>query len=393
MTPPVEISIPTTSVALPPNSKPYTQYNVTLRLPLRSFVVQKRYSDFRALHDTLTNQVGAPPPEPLPSKYWFKSTVDSPELTEDRRRALETYLRAVADGSDGRWRDTSAWRQFLSLPNTGAGQGGFRTGGVDEAKVPAISLNEPNAAVSEDPTTWTDLHREMKGQLHEARLQLARRDAASDSSGGFGAGAGGWQGSTVAIEAGAAAKRALVRAGSLLGALDGGLKAMGEMKRLGEGELRRRRDLLAAARLERDGLEKLSASLASARGGGSGTSSPREGAPNLGDKATLLSGTGSSRGGGGRMGGRVLGAPLPETERTRELGNSGLLQLRSTQMREQDEDVEELAKIIRRQKEMGLAIKSEVEVQNEMLDQMDRDTDRLGAKMQVANKKARKLGT
>lgn len=350
--------------------------------------MQKRYSDFTDLHETITHQVGAPPPEHLPGKHWFKSTVSSPELTEDRRRALETYLRAIAESPDRRWRDTAAWRQFLTLPATSGGSAGSSSG--IEGKVPAINLNGSNSAAAEDPTTWTDLHREMKGHLHEARLQLARRDAASDS-GGFASGGGAKHGSSAAVEAGAAAKRALVRAGSLLGALEGGLKTMGEMKRLGEGELRRRRDLLAAARLERDGLEKLSASLASARSGSGAGMSLREGAPNSGDKATLLSGSGEapSR---ARTGGRVLGAPLPETERTRELGNTGVLQLQRTQMREQDEDVEELAKIIRRQREMGMAIKTEVEVQNEMLDQMDRDTDRLGAKMQVANKKARKLG-
>ncbi|KAL1852384.1 hypothetical protein Daus18300_012217 [Diaporthe australafricana] len=383
MAPPVEISIPTTSVNSPPNSKPFTQYNITLRLPLRSFVTQKRYSEFAALHDELIKSAGAAPPQPLPAKHWLKSTLSSPELTEDRRRGLETYLRAIAESPDRRWRDTPAWRHFLSLPSTGGGSAASSSGIGVEGRVPAISLHGANAAAANDPTTWTDLHREMKGHLQEARLQLARRDAASDS-GGSGSGLGSKQGSTAAVEAGASAKRALVRAGSLLTALDGGLKSMREAKRLGEGELRRRQDLLAAARDDRDGLEKLSSSLASARGA-------REGTPSSGDKAKLLSGAGesSSR---ARMGGRVLGAPIPETERTRELDNVGVVQLQRQQMQEQDQDVDELAKIIRRQKEMGLAIKGEVEVQNEMLDQMDRDADRLGAKMKVANSKARKLG-
>lgn len=382
MAPPVEISIPTTSVNSPPDSKPFTQYNITLRLPLRSFVVQKRYSEFATLHDELVRTAGAAPPQPLPTKHWFKSTLSSPELTEDRRRALETYLRAIAESPDRRWRDTQAWRQFLNLPSTGGGSAASSSGIGVEGRVPAINLHGANAAAANDPTTWTDLHREMKGHLHEARLQLARRDAANDP--GAGSGPASKQGSTAAVEAGASAKRALVRAGSLLTALEGGLRAMGEAKRLGEGELRRRRDLLAAARAERDGLEKLSSSLASARGA-------REGTPSSGDKATLLSGAGesSSR---ARMGGRVLGAPLPETERTRELDNVGVVQLQRQQMQEQDQDVEELAKIIRRQREMGLAIKGEVEVQNEMLDQMDKDADRLEAKMKVANSKARKLG-
>lgn len=382
MAPPVEISIPTTSVNSSSDSKPFTQYNITLRLPLRSFVVQKRYSEFAALHDELTKTAGAAPPQSLPGKHWFKSTLSSPELTEDRRRGLETYLRAIAESPDRRWRDTPAWRHFLNLPSTSGGSAASSSGIGVEGRVPAINLHGANNAAANDPTTWTDLHREMKGHLHEARLQLARRDAANDT--GAGSGPGSKTGSTAAVEAGASAKRALVRAGSLLTALDGGLKSMGEAKRLGEGELRRRRDLLAAARAERDGLEKLSSSLASARG-------VREGAPSSGDKATLLSGAGESSSRANR-GGRVLGAPLPETERTRELDNSGVVQLQRQQMEEQDQDVDELAKIIRRQKEMSLAIKGEVEVHNEMLDQMDRDVDRVQAKMKVADSKARKLG-
>lgn len=344
--------------------------------------MQKRYSEFAALHDELVRTAGAAPPQPLPGKHWFKSTLSSPELTEDRRRGLETYLRAIAESPDRRWRDTQTWTHFLNLPSTSGGSAASSSGIGVEGRVPAINLHGANAAAANDPTTWTDLHREMKGHLHEARLQLARRDAANDS--GSSSAPGSKQGSTAAVEAGASAKRALVRAGSLLTALEGGLRAMGEAKRLGEGELRRRRDLLAAARAERDGLEKLSSSLASARGA-------REGTPSSGDKATLLSGAGesSSR---ARMGGRVLGAPLPETERTRELDNVGVVQLQRQQMQEQDQDVEELAKIIRRQREMGLAIKGEVEEQNEMLDQMDRDVDRVEAKMKVANNKARKLG-
>lgn len=129
MAPPVEISIPTTSVNSPPDSsKPFTQYNITLRLPLRSFVVQKRYSEFAALHDELVRTAGAAPPQPLPGKHWFKSTLSSPELTEDRRRGLETYLRAIAESPDRRWRDTPTWRHFLNLPSTSGGSAASSSG-------------------------------------------------------------------------------------------------------------------------------------------------------------------------------------------------------------------------------------------------------------------------
>lgn len=365
MAPPAEISIPTTSLTSSENNKPYTLYNITLRLPLRSFVVQKRYSDFLALHTSLTSQVGAPPPAPLPGKSWFKSTVSSRELTEDRRKGLEAYLRAVAETPDRRWRDTTAWRAFLNLPSTAAGSAASASG-VSGTRVVAAAAASGMAAAT-DPGTWLDLHREMKGALHEARMALARRDAAGD-------------GTSAKVEAGGAAKRALVRAGSLVVGLSDGLRVLKENGRLGEGELRRRRDLVAAARAERDGLEKLSVSLAATTG---------YGAPAAGDKALLLGGAGA---GSSRTGGRVLGAPLPESERTRELDNDGVLLLQRQMMEEQDQDVNALAHIVRRQKEMGLAIKDEVDRQIEYMDRMDQDVDRLGAKVGVAKERTKRLG-
>lgn len=395
MAPPAEISIPTTSISTPSSSssessssKPFTLYNITLRLPLRSFVVQKRYSDFLALHQSLTSLVGSPPPEPLPGKNWFKSTVNSPELTEKRRAGLEKYLRAIAEPPDRRWRDTPVWRAFLNLPGGAGGNGaaGSTTGSGSgiEGKIPAIGLKDANLAAASDPGTWLDLHRELKGALHEARVALGRRDGATENM--------------TKLEAGAAAKRALVRAGSLLGALQEGLGVLKSSGRVGEGELRRRRDLLAAARVERDGLDKLSSSLAHASreaarqasisgpSGGSGSSSGE-----AGERAKLFAGSSSGAGGSVR-GGRVLGAPLPETERTRELDNEGVLQLQRDTMRDQDMEVEALARIVRRQKEMGLAINDEVERQTNMLDNLNTNVDVVDKKLRVAKGRVKRLG-
>ncbi|KAK0738629.1 Phox homologous domain-containing protein [Schizothecium vesticola] len=354
MAPPIEISIPTTSLSAPTDgSKPYTLYNITLRLPLRSFVVQKRYSDFIALHHTLTSLVGAPPPAPLPAKTWFASTVSSPALTEQRRRGLEAYLRAVAEPPDRRWRDTPAWRAFLNLPG---GSAPSTSGMSIDARVPAIPQNAALAAAS-DPGIWLDIHREMKAHLHEARVALGRRDAADSSA--------------RALDASSTAKRALVKAGSLLAALADGLRALQDGQRLGEGELRRRRDLVAAARAERDGLDRVSSASGGLHAAGVAAAAER----------SALVGTGPPRG-------RVLGAPLPETERTRERDNEGVLELQREQMREQDEDVEALARVIRRQREMGLAIYDEVERQVDMLGRMEGDVDGLARKVQVAKKRA-----
>ncbi|OTA98266.1 hypothetical protein M426DRAFT_326126 [Hypoxylon sp. CI-4A] len=362
MAPPAEITIPTTST--PPSldsSKPYTLYNITLRLPLRTFVVQRRYSEFATLHQTLTSSVGAPPPAPLPGKSWFKSTVNSPELTEDRRRGLESYLRAIAESPDRRWRDTPAWRAFLNLPsmsstgNSAASvRGGFGIPNKDAA----------NAAAAQDPGTWLDLHGEMKRDFQEARRCLAKRDSAMDNS--------------AALEAGSAAKKALVKAGSLLAVLGDGLRTMQDSKRLGDGEIRRRKDLLAAARVEREDLDKLSTTVSAA------AKASQRAMPSAADKAALIGNAPKGRG-------RVLGAPLPETERTRELDNQGVVQLQRQMMKEQDQDVEELTKIIRRQREMAEAINREVEEQTEMLDHVNNQADILTGKVNVAKNRTKKI--
>lgn len=391
MAPPVEITIPKASVASPPDSKPFTQYNITLHLPLRSYFVQKRYSDFLALHQTLTSLVGAPPPAPLPAKHWFQSTVSSPALTEERRVALETYLKSIAESPDRRWRDTPAWRTFLNLPAQHSAASGASSSGIASARgPPVIAPRDATAAAARDPRTWMDLHRETKALLNDARAQLARRDAlASDGN------------TSAALDAGSEAKRKLVLAGNRLRALDEGLRDITESKGLGEGEIRRRRDLLGAARGDRDGLEKVSASVT----GGGIMGAGREGTAMAGDKAALLARS-NTEGGGSSGGGwgvtrtatglgksrRVLGAPLPETERTRELDNNGVLQLQRQQMAEQDQDVEQLAQIVRRQKEMGLAIQTEVALQNDMLDDFDHNVDRVGSKVNVAKNRVRKLG-
>ncbi|KAK6838053.1 hypothetical protein PG987_006334 [Apiospora arundinis] len=369
MAPPAEITIPTTSLSKTDDgSKPYTLYNITLRLPLRTYVVQKRYSDFVNLHQAIQKHVGAPPPAPLPAKSWFKSTISSPELTEDRRRGLETYLRSIAESPDRRWRDTPAWRTFLNLPgiNTSAGNSAASVRAGAGFGIP--NRDAARNAGAQDPGTWLDLHKEMKAELQEARRCLARRDGATDNA--------------TALEAGAAAKRSLVKAGSYLTSLGDGLRNIAESKRLGDGEIRRRKDLLAAARVDREDLDKLSSSIAPGmKMGGHGSSAM----PSAGDKVALLGGDRP------RASGRVLGAPLPESDRTRELDNQGVVQLQRQMMQEQDQDVESLTKIVQRQREMAEEINSEVTRQNEMLEALDDDVSRLDKKTNIAKKRVKNL--
>lgn len=198
-----------------------------------------------------------------------------------------------------------------------------------------------------------------------------------------------------AHEAGASAKRCLVKSNTLIIRLEEGLKNLG----VGEGEIRRRRDLVARARKEREGLEALLNAWAVTKGrAGStnGASDSQSGSfsqkKNLFSRISPSSSPGKIPGAWPTRGGRVLGGPAKETNRTRDKDNQEVLQLQQKIMQEQDMDVNELAQTVRRMKELGVAINEELAEQVPMLDIFDQDTDRVGAKIGVAKKRIRKLG-
>ncbi|KAH0607027.1 uncharacterized protein H6S33_003015 [Morchella sextelata] len=358
MSPSLQLSIPTTSLATSPG-KPHTLYHINLRLPLRTLTVPKRYNDFLTLHSQLTSTVGSPPPLNPPPKSYFTRTISNPALTENRRAALEAYLNAILTTPDERWRSSPPWRTFLTLPSNWS---------PNSSSTSLASPTSPNHPIT-DPAHWLDTHREVKTLLHDARMFLAKRDQAVSANDQY--------------EASAGAKRCLVRSSTLIATLDAALKdgRMGSNKEGGgellDGEIRRRRDLVAAARKERDGLESLANSMASKRA----MSTPPAAES---DRGALFMGAGGRPRVGG---GRVLGAPLPETDKTRELDNSGLVLLNDQYMREQDKAVEGLLGNVTRMKEIGMAIGSEIEVQNRMLANMDQDVDKVDKKMRIAKKR------
>ncbi|KAH6636049.1 hypothetical protein F5144DRAFT_566137, partial [Chaetomium tenue] len=179
-------------------------------------------------------------------------------------------------------------------------------------------------------------------------------------------------------EAEALARRALVKAGSLLGPLEEGLRVMKEAGRLGGGEFTRRRDAVEAAKYEKGLLDQLAAALAT-RGSGSGGGKEQVES----DRVKLV--------GTRRPVGRTIGAPLPETEETRELDNEGVLQRQKVVTQEQDQRVSELGAVVHRLNQLGTAINDEVIYQNGMLDQANEAADGLDRKLRAANRRAKNL--
>ena len=152
--------------------------------------------------------------------------------------------------------------------------------------------------------------------------------------------------------------------------------------RLGEGELRRRRDLLSSAKREKEGLETLLSAMVAKSAIDKTLADKSESTALLGGPtAAAVKPVAASRG-------RVLGK---ETDRTRALDNQGVLQLQKQMMQEQDEDVMVLARAVARQRELGEQIQEELLVQNEMLGMLDEDVTRVQGKMDVARKRIGKI--
>ncbi|KAF2150994.1 Phox-like protein [Myriangium duriaei CBS 260.36] len=370
MAPPLQISIPQTSTV--GGSKSYTIYHISLTLPLRVHVLQKRYSDFTSLQALLVSQTGLPPPVPLPPKSWLRSTVSSAALTAERRAGLESYLRGIVDSDDPRWRQSSAWREFLSLP------------------AQLTATNETAQADALDPQAWLALHRSVKTHIHTARLALRKRDAAGTAQ--------------EQHSASAEAKGEMVKAASGIARCEGALKGYssadsggwgsGEAGQLGEGELRRRRDMLFAARKEVEGLETQLRSLSLSERGDGGRGAGAAAVATQADKAALWAGTstGDAVASGQVRTGRVLGGgAAKETDKTRELDNAGVLMLQKDVMAEQEQDVMELGKAVSRMKEMGILINEELVVQNQMLGMLEQDVDRVQGKLDVGKKRMAKI--
>ncbi|KAI7497993.1 Phox-like protein [Hortaea werneckii] len=381
MAPALAISIPTASTATPAEGKPFTQYHVVLQLPLRKHEIRKRYTDFTNLHDALVSQTNQAPPAPLPPKSWLRRTVNNESLTEERRQGLEKYLKSIVEADDARWRSSSAWRSFLNLPSgtSTLSANGSLTGGSTSQKQQQQGIADPNQ--------WLDVHRDLKTQIQTARQQLKQREAATTAQ----------QQHSLAAEA----KASLVRAATSIAQLDDGLRRIssasqgdeagwGGSTKLGDGEIRRRRDLLGAARKEVEGLEGVLRSQASKSAGtpSSGAGTQTAGAmASAGDKDALWKGTSAAA----KPKGRVLGGPLKETERTRELDNSGVLQLQQQIMKEQDEDVLSLGKTVAKLRDMGILIHEELEVQNAMLGMVEEDAGRVQNKIDVARSRIKKI--
>lgn len=342
--------------------KPHTVYQIEVQGPVRSWKVWKRYSEFVELDVELAKATGESPPAPLPPKHAFqislsfRRSINDEKLLEERKVGLETYLRAIVSAKDPKWRDNLSFREFLNAPRA-------NTSSVGDGNTSQFTTS-----------SWLDEQADLLTMARDIRADLNKRDALSERSDVQGA-----------HTAGVSAKRKLSALVLRVGGLAKGLAELA-MSGMSQGELQRRNDMVA--RLQ-DDCEKLGKMVVAARQNSRG---PERVLPSAADRDSLLNQ--GSQPGGTRAFGRVFGqkqAPQETTE-TRSLDSQGLLQLQSTQMEQQDEQLSQLSSILRRQNQIGVAIGSEIAQQIEMLDQLGTELDSTGAKLTNARKQMNRLG-
>ncbi len=300
---------------------------------------------------------------------------------------LEAYLRAILTHKDPRWRMAYTFTDFISLAQNAPSGSGSSSGLSTGARL-ASHLPSSQAPSTSDTrftsTSWLTEHAALHSLLRTIRASLLKRDALA----GLGE-------SSASRSASVEAKRLIKEARGRVDALGRGL---GGVEGLGAGERARRDGLVGTVRDELANLERMAeagvrvAQPPPASGGaGAGASPGRASSPANDAARTALLGPSASP-----APSRVFGpsASVPqETAETRPLDDRGLLQLQSQQMSAQDAQLLGLSAVLRRQRRLGEEIGREIGEQNEMLDEMAGEVDRVGGKLGRAKREMNKWVT
>ncbi|KAJ3329826.1 hypothetical protein HDU76_007062 [Blyttiomyces sp. JEL0837] len=397
--------------------KRYVAYQIALTGFNRSWTIWRRYSgktkwqqiffivgtEFEALHNTFLKLFPhAPPPVPLPPKLFSLfgySTASDPLKVDDRRKGLEDYLSGILHARDDRWRKSNEWNTFLGIEGFG---------------LTGPQLGDGRRTMT--PEEWMDELRSIYSACRDVRGMAANRERFM-SSGDIAASQfsvvqakkmlaeidGQIEILTVALQSheSARAEAASQSSGSssaagilspLMATVVGAKDTFSKSSALSSAELARRSDLLQSLKDERDRVYKVvttsntssdfrsSTSTASSNPGGAG--SQRLGV-SPGGALTPASSPGGARGSG-----RKFGKTLPqETEATIGLDNPELVQLQQRVITDQDQALETLSTIVKRQYQIGVAIGNELEVQNHLLENLDDAVDKSAGNLKGARKK------
>ncbi|KAJ9124699.1 hypothetical protein QFC24_003066 [Naganishia onofrii] len=371
------------------DTKPYVTYSVKVSTSTRTWLVHRRYNDFTALHAELKSATGKEPPGTLPPKHsWSLSrNVEDPKIIDERQKGLEAYLKAILIHKDPCWRTAYGFLDFLAVPSN---THNTRTANTS-ATATKLASTLPSAAGNESTllhtsTSWMTEYTALQHVLRSVRASLLKRDALAqlgDASG--------------SRSAGVDAKRSIKDLKNRLSVLEKGLPLV---EGLGQGERSRREGMVGSLKDETANVEKMAeagirvtpqSNLGnSSSPGGSRAHTP---AVNEASRAALLGSAITANTPPTRVfGTATLQSGPQETAQTRPLDDSGLIQMQQSQMDQQDAQLSQLSAILQRQMRIGQEIGREVDEQNELLDNIDSEVDRVGGKLSRAKRQLNRLG-
>ncbi|KAJ2380511.1 hypothetical protein H4S02_006650 [Coemansia sp. RSA 2611] len=412
------VKIPHTETRTQPDT--HVAYGLQVQGPVRSWSVWHRYSDFLMLAYELSREFpGIEAPSTLPPKSmtsWFNKlpaigSSNDIEFIEERRRALERYIQSMVVCDDDRWRKSDSLQGFLAPASKGSRYlaGKNVPPGISASVSEAGSVNSDTSWVT--PASWLNDHHDTEQIIRDIRQSILHRENALTRNE-----------ISASHQSLLQAKRQLAELGRHTKILESGLEQL--KTKLTSGELLRRQDMLMRLNEDKANLTQIVTGPGTVSANGDRAALLDGASPGSGSTRVIgRAGNGAAAGSGGpcrmpgamppRMQGlaqqgmgdsgsaaqqaprsrRIFGNSNPpqETNETRGLDNQGLLQLQDQRMQEQDQMAAQFSTLLRRQREMGVAIGNELDLQNQLLTELDQDMDRTGNKITAARRQANRL--
>lgn len=311
--------------------------------------VYRRFSEFWELKNKLEKEFNAELPYELPARQlglWPRSTLD-PDVIEERKIKLSKFLKDLLNDSfDTKWKHSIHVSKFLKLSaDWSAGNGvTYRKANVSGNE----TTKSPNLC---DPEQWIIGFRNCKTLLEQCKKEDNSKRTQNSMQ----------------------LRLALYN-------LENALKENRRSHEIGDAELERRNNLMLA--LKRD-INEMALENTTNYSIDKNTNDDEDRL-----RSALFTDSTIPKSPKKPLAGR---RKFGETDETAPLSNQELLQLHKSKMQEQDQELEEVRKIVQRQKNLSLEMNQELAQQNDILDLLDNDVDNTASKLRNANRKAKQF--
>lgn len=340
MEPISSLSIPRFEISTGPSS--HVVYVIECKGPVRSWSISHRYSDFEALAKTL-NLIGLTSTQ-IPPKNIFGFASNA--RLEERREALEIYLHGILYSNESKHRNHAAWQDFFNLPKSARNA----EGSSNHSFQPAQDVDEANSPFSIQE--WISEFDSLRNALQMIRAVLHQSN-----------GEQGTQSNSTS------ARKAVRNARARYLKLENSLNMHLELH---TAERSRRSCLLLNLKAELDNYELHA------------QSNGFQNATGIHNRLDLLEKNERVKSS------RKFGVAT-ETAETRMLDNQGLVKLQQQKTKDQGVVLAQLSSVVRRQREIGLAMQQELDSQNALLGDLEHDMSRVETHISRQQKKVKNI--